>query len=79
MVSRKGPPAHHVVPAPRGGWNVKRAGAERAAGHFDTKKQAVDYGRDLSRRHHTELRIHNEDGRIASSDSHGGDPNPPRG
>jgi hypothetical protein len=27
----------------------------------------------------TELRIHNKDGRIASSDSHGGDPFPPKG
>jgi hypothetical protein len=33
----------------------------------------------VSRSQGTELRIHNRDGRIAQSDSHGRDPNPPRG
>jgi hypothetical protein len=39
----------------------------------------VDVGREISRRQRTELRIQNLDGRIAQSDSHGGDPNPPKG
>lgn len=75
----KGPKSHHVVPNPAGGWDVKRGGGERASGHFDTKAQAVGRGREISRNQGTELRIHNRDGRIASSDSHGNDPNPPRG
>ena len=75
----KGPKSHHVVPNPAGGWDVKRGGGERASGHFDTKTQAVDRGREIRRNQGTELRIHNRDGRIASSDSHGNDPNPPRG
>lgn len=75
----KGPKSHHVVPNPAGGWDVKRGGGERASGHFDTKTQAADRGREISRNQGTELRIHNRDGRIASSDSHGNDPNPPRG
>lgn len=75
----KGPKSHHVVPNPAGGWDVRRGGGERASGHFDTKTQAVDRGREISRNQGTELRIHNRDGRIASSDSHGNDPNPPRG
>lgn len=79
MVAKKAPISHHVVPDPAGGWNVKRGGADRASGHFDTKQQAVDFGREVSRNQQTELRIHNRDGRIAQSDSHGGDPNPPRG
>jgi hypothetical protein len=58
---------------------VKRGGADRASGHFDTKQEAVDFGRQVSRAQETELRIHNKDGRIAQSDSHGRDPNPPRG
>ena len=73
------PKSHHVVPNPAGGWDVKRGGGERASGHFDTKAQAVDRGREISRNQGTELRVHNRDGRIASSDSHGNDPNPPRG
>jgi Uncharacterized protein conserved in bacteria (DUF2188) len=79
MVSRRGPETHHVVPHHGGGWDVRRGGAERASGHFDTKQQAVDFGRTVSRSQQTELRIHNENGRIAQSDSHGHDPNPPRG
>ena len=75
----KGPKSHHVVANPTGGWDVKRGEGERASGHFDTKAQAVDSGREISRNQGTELRIHNRDGRIASSDSHGSDPNPPRG
>jgi hypothetical protein len=68
-----------VVPNPDGGWDVKRGGSERASSHHNTKREAVDQGREVSRKQGTELRIHNRDGRISSSDSHGGDPNPPRG
>ena len=79
MSARKGPETHHVVHNPQGGWDVKRGGGERASSHHDTKRQAIDQARQVSRSQGTELRIHNRDGRIASSDSHGGDPNPPRG
>jgi hypothetical protein len=74
----KGPKSHHVVPSPGGGWNVKRGGASRASEHCDTKREAVDRGRDISRNQGTELRIHNRDGKIANSDSHGNDPCPPK-
>ena len=79
MVARRGPETHHVVPSSNGGWDVKRGGSQRASGHFDTKKEAVDFGRQVSRNQQTELRIHNQDGRIGQSDSHGRDPNPPKG
>jgi hypothetical protein len=79
MVARRGPDTHHVVPRRGGGWDVKRGGADRASGHFDTKQAAIDQGRQISRSQETELRIHNRDGRIAQSDSHGRDPNPPKG
>jgi uncharacterized protein YdaT len=79
MSGKRGPDTHHVVPNRSGGWDVKRGGAERASGHFDTKQEAVEQGREISRNQGTELRIHNQDGRIAQSDSHGHDPNPPKG
>lgn len=79
MAVKKGPPTHHVVPNPNGGWDLKRGGGERASGHFDTKREAVTEGREVSRNQKTELRIHNRDGRIGQSDSHGGDDFPPRG
>lgn len=79
MKSPKGPQTHHVVHNPQGGWDVKRGGSERASSHHDTKREAVDQAREVSRNQSTELRIHKLNGRIGSSDSHGGDPNPPRG
>ncbi len=75
----RGPETHHVVPNPNGGWDVKRGGALRATSHHETKQDAIDSGRTVSRNQGTELRIHNLDGKIAGSDSHGNDPNPPKG
>ena len=75
---KKGPDTHYVVPNPEGGWDIKRGGAERATNHFDKKTDAVERGREVSQNQKTELRIHNKDGKIAQSDSHGHDPNPPK-
>ena len=75
----KGPKTHHVVPNPKGGWDVKRGGADRTSSHHDTKRDAIDRGREISRNQNTELRIHNRDWKIGRSDSHGNDPFPPRG
>jgi predicted RNA-binding Zn-ribbon protein involved in translation (DUF1610 family) len=74
-MSRK---THHVVPSPNGGWNVKKGGAERASIHTETKQQAVDAGRQISRNQGTEFVIHGQNGRIQRSDSHGNDPCPPK-
>lgn len=76
---KRGPKTHHVVPNASGGWDVKRGGGARATSRHDTKKEAVTAARTVSRNQSTELRIHNRDGRIAQSDSHGGDPHPPKG
>ena len=70
---------HHVVHNPNGGWDVKRGGAQRSSGHFDTKVEAIDAGRQISVNQGTELLIHGLNGRIQSSDSHGNDPFPPKG
>lgn len=75
----KGLKSHHVVPNPSGGWDVKRGGADRASSHHETKREAIDNGRLVSRSQGTELRIHDKDGRIANSDSHDRDPYPPKG
>lgn len=74
----KGPKSHHVLPNPGGGWDVKRGGASRASTHHDTKREAIERGREISRNQNTEFRIHNRDGKIARSDSHGNDPCPPK-
>ena len=69
---------YHVVPKREGGWDVKREGAERASGHFGTKADAMERGRELARSNRTELVEHSRDGRIRDSDSYGRDPNPPK-
>lgn len=74
MSNSKGSGTHHVVPNPDGGWDVRRGGSERSSGHFDNKSDAVDRGREISRNAGTEFKIHNTDGRISQSDSHGHDP-----
>jgi len=38
------------------------------------EREAIDRGREISRNAGTEFKIHNRDGRIAQSDSHGNDP-----
>lgn len=62
---------HHVVPNPNGGWDVKRGGGKKASVHAETKKEAVDKGRQISRNQKTEFLIHGKDGKIQQSDSHG--------
>ena len=69
---------HHVVPKSTGGWDVKKGGGERAIKHFDNKKEAVDFAREVSINQRSELIIHKQDGTIQKADSHGGDPCPPR-
>ncbi len=69
---------HHIVPNPKGGWDVKPGGAKRASAHRDTKAEVTDVGREISRNQKTELIIHGKNGRIQRSDSHGNDPQPPK-
>lgn len=69
----------HVVPNPKGGWDIKQGGGQRSSGHFDKKQDAVDRAREISKNQGNELVLHNKDGKIAQKDSHGNDPYPPKG
>lgn len=69
---------HHIVHRNEGGWAVKRNGATRASGIYSTKQDAINAGRQISMNQNTELVIHNMDGKISGSDSHGNDPCPPK-
>lgn len=71
--------SHHVVPGSDGGWNVRKGGANRISGHFDTKIKAVNAARTISQHQNTELFIHGMNGQIQARDSHGNDPFPPKG
>lgn len=67
----------HVVPT-EDGWASKDTGNARASKIFQTKKAAIDWARNHSRREGNELFIHNKDGIISNRDSHGNDPCPPK-
>ena len=62
---------HYVVSNPEGGWDVIRGSALRALRHFDTKKEAVEYGQKVSRNQNTEFVIHHKNGKIQRTNSHG--------
>ena len=75
MATRK---SHHVVHHPKGGWDSKKGGGEKAIKHFDRKEDAIDFTRAISQNQGSELVIHGQDGKIQQSDSHGKDPCPPK-
>jgi hypothetical protein len=56
--------SYHVIPAPGGGWSVRRRGAKRSVKHFEAKARAIAYGREISRKWETDLVIHKRDGTI---------------
>ena len=62
---------HYVVFNRDGGWDVLRGSALRALRHFNTKKEAVAYGRQVSRNQRTELGIHHKNGKIQRANGGG--------
>ena len=71
----------HVVPNPKGGWDVKKPGAERSSAHTETQAEGINRARDIvSNAGGGEVTIHGRDGKMRDSDTirPGNDPNPPR-
>lgn len=62
------------------GWKAKREGADRAAGVFDTQREAENFARDLLKNNGGgELITQSQHGSIRSKDTiNSFDPNPPR-
>lgn len=54
------------------------ANTERVSKVFDTQQHAIDYGRQIAQRDHSELLVHNRQGQIRHRDSFGNDPCPPK-
>jgi hypothetical protein len=55
------------------GWQVKKAGNQRATAVTATKAEAMAIGRAAARKENSELVVKNEQGRIRTKDSHGHD------
>jgi hypothetical protein len=60
----------HVVLDPDGGWSVVKGGSTHATRRFDTKKEAVSYGRKVSKAEGSEFYVHDSDGMIRSKVSY---------
>ena len=73
----------HVVWLKKGArWKIKAGGKYATVGgedHWLMKREAIRVARELSRELKAELKVHNMDGRISISDSHGNDPRGIRG
>jgi hypothetical protein len=67
----------HVVLSPNGGWAVKKANSTRASKTFDTKADAIVWGKKISKSDSAEFVVHGRDGTITRRDSFGHDPFPP--
>ena len=65
----------HIIPnSDRGGWDAKRANAERASKHFETKQEAMDWSRELAKKEGLEMIPHLKTGQIQNPNSYGNDP-----
>ena len=73
------PKNQHVTRHAEGGWQVKGAGNKRATVRTETKAEAFSRGRDIAINQHSELVVHNMNGRISAKHSYGNDPYPPKG
>lgn len=59
-MERQSQDAHHVLPNKNGGWDIKKTNAKRASRRFDTKKEAIEAARVMSKNEGTELIIHDK-------------------
>jgi hypothetical protein len=60
---------HYVIQSDKGGWHVKRGGGRKLSRHFQTKSEAVRYGREVSRNQKTEFVICHKNGKTVRSHS----------
>jgi hypothetical protein len=75
------PNRRNVAPRADGGWQVTKAGSQRASAVTETQAEGISAARRILRNSGGgELTIHGRNGRIRDSDtvSPGNDPNPPR-
>ena len=70
-MSKKTSPNYWVTPTDDGDWQVKREGAKRASGVFDTQREADSRAKDLATKTGGERITQGRDGKIRSKDSYG--------
>jgi len=55
------------------GWAVKAAGSERPSSIFETRGEAVDYARELAKKHNVCMVVHDEEGKFEEALVHSED------
>ena len=71
---------HWVSPNGDGGWRTQREGADRAAGHHDSKADAVGQAKDLAKKATLgQVVVQGGNGKIQTEWTYGKDPYPPKG
>lgn len=69
-----------VMVGPKDGqWQVKTAGASRAAAVVSTQAEAIERGREIAKNNRSELIIQGRNGQIRAKDSEGNDPRRSKG
>ncbi|MFA5858010.1 MAG: DUF2188 domain-containing protein [Elusimicrobiota bacterium] len=70
----------YVNPAKGGSWDVKSRGAEKAAGNFENKSDAVGRAKEIAKNAPLgQVVIKGVDGKIQTEHTYGKDPYPPKG
>ena len=59
-------------------WYIKIENKENIIKTFNTKDEAIDYGKTLAQKNKVELVIHNKNNIISNKNSYGNDTNPPK-
>lgn len=62
--------SQHIIPNQGGGWSVRKTEASKATKVFDNKAAAVGYGKDVAKKHNSDLYIHRKDGTIIEKKSY---------
>jgi uncharacterized protein DUF2188 len=68
----------HVLPGDKG-WTVEIEGTGRTRSTHRTQAEAAKAGRDVARRHKSELLVHGRDGRVRARSTYGHDPRRTKG
>ena len=69
----------HVTKHPKGGWQVKGEGNNKATIRTSTQKEAISIARGIAINQNSECVIHAVNGKIRQKNSYGNDPFPPKG
>lgn len=69
----------HVTRRPDGSWQVIGVNNIKATAVTKTQKDAIDIGKGIAKNQHSELVIHNTEGKIREKNSYGNDSCPPKG